>query len=168
MGAQVGGIAHLYNHAERAVGLATAVVCVQALTVMSITGRIIGGWVVTRVKIRTFTLLNVVLQALGTLLLATADVPWQFITGAIVFGGSIGNLLMLQPLWLAEAFGVTAYARLFSLANAITLVGVASGPLSMGAMFDWGDYSSAYLLATAVSVASLVVMSTAGAAPERT
>ena len=48
------------------------------------------------------------------------------VLGAGVMGATVGNLLMLQPLWLAEAFGVRAYARIFSLSNAIAVIGVAA------------------------------------------
>jgi len=58
MGAQVGGIAHLYNRAVGIAGLDTATLAVQALTLCSISGRFLGGFLVTRVPIRLYTLIN--------------------------------------------------------------------------------------------------------------
>lgn len=165
MGSQVGGIAHLYNRAEQVADYRGAALAVQALTAMSILGRFAGGWLVTRVPIRQFTLGNLVGQGLGLALIATAGGTGQVLAGAAIFGSTVGNLLMLQPLWLAEAFGGPAYARIFSLANAVTVLGVAAGPVVLGAIYDAAGYRPGYLTATLGSLAALVLIASAGAAP---
>jgi predicted MFS family arabinose efflux permease len=81
-------------------------------------------------------------------------------------GATVGNLLMLQPLWLAQAFGVKAYARIFSLSNAIAVAGVAGGPVVLGVLFDVADYRAAYLAAAASSLFAAVLMFLAGRTPE--
>ena len=55
-------------------------------------------------------------------------------------------LLMLHPLWLADAFGGAAYARIFSLSNAVSVLGVAAGPTLLGLVFDGFGYPSAYVV----------------------
>jgi MFS family permease len=167
MGSQVGGIAHLYNRAAQIADFRAAALAVQALTLMSILGRIFGGWLVTRVPIRVFTLGNVVGQALGLGVVATATGPTQVVAGAALFGASVGNLLMLQPLWLVDAFGASAYARIFSLSNAISVIGVALGPMLMGLIFDAFDYRLAYLLGVGGSTLAFVLLFAAGAQPVR-
>jgi predicted MFS family arabinose efflux permease len=167
MGSQVGGIAHLYNRVDELVDYRYAAYAVQALTIMSITGRFVGGWLVTRIAIRPFTLGNVLFQGLGLVLIATAASPYQTLAGAALFGACVGNLLMLQPLWLAEAFGLQAYARIFSFANAVTVAGVAIGPLLMGAVYDLDGYTSAYLGAAVVSAFALILMVLAGRGPDQ-
>ena len=52
----------------------------------------------------------------------TRDSLWL---GAGIFGFTVGNLLMLQPLMLAQAFGVMDYPKIFSFSQAVTTVGVA-------------------------------------------
>ncbi len=165
--AQVGGIAHLYNYAEADHGYAIAAQAVQALAIMSVMGRFLGGWLVTRITIRAFALACSVLQAAGLAGLALAEAPWQVLLAAAVFGASVGNLLMLQPLWLAEAFGVRSYPRIFAVANACALVGVASGPLALGQAYAIAGYGVAYLAAAFVALASLGCMVAAGAQPDR-
>lgn len=165
MGSQVGGIAHLYNRAEQIADYRSAAMAVQALTLMSILGRFFGGWLVTRIAIRPFALGNLVGQALGLTIIATAAGPLQVIGGAALFGTTVGNLLMLHPLWLADAFGGYAYARIFSLSNAVSVLGVAVGPALLGVLFDMFDYRSAYLAGTAGSLLALALMLGAGRAP---
>jgi predicted MFS family arabinose efflux permease len=89
------------------------------------------------------------------------------IAGAALFGSTVGNLLMLHPLWLAEGFGVRAYAKIFSLSNALTVVGVAGGPTLLGVVFDAVDYRAAYLAAVGASLLAFAALTAAGAAPVR-
>jgi MFS family permease len=165
MGAQVGGIAHLYNRAELIADYRLAATAIQALTFFSITGRFIGGWLVTRMSIRRFTLANLVGQAVGLTIIALAGGPLMVIIGAAVFGATVGNLLMLHPLWLADGFGVRAYPKIFSLSNALTVIGLAAGPALLGIVFDAFDYRWAYLLAASASILALAAMAAAGAGP---
>jgi MFS family permease len=165
MGSQVGAIAHLYNRAEVIADYRVAAVAIQALTIMSILGRFLGGWLVTRVAIRPFTLGNVVGQGIGLTVLATATGPVQVLLGAALFGATVGNLLMLHPLWLADAFGARDYARIFALSNAVSVLGVAAGPAVLGIVYDAADYRLAYLTAVAGSAGALGLMLAAGRAP---
>lgn len=166
MGSQVGGISHLYNRAEGEVGYAVAATAVQVLTIMSILCRLLGGLLVRIVSIRVYTLGNLLGQAAGLTLISIADSAPGILLGAGLFGATIGNLLMLHPLWLAEAFGVKDYARIFSLSNAITVLGVAGGPVLLGLLYDAVDYRLAYLVAAGLSGAGWLVMAAAGPTPE--
>ncbi len=165
MGAQVGGIAHLYNRTEGLFGFEVAATAVQVLTVMSILCRLVGGVLVTRISMRAYTLGNLLGQATGLGLVGLAESPVGVLVGAGVFGATVGNLLMLHPLWLAEAFGVKAYARIFSLSNAITVLGVAGGPIVLGLIYDWQGYTLAYEGAMGLSLIAWMVMFAAGSTP---
>jgi len=81
------------------------------------------------------------LQVIAIALLAVAAEPWMLIFAIILFGASIGNVLMLQPLLIAERFGVREYPRLFSRSQFIGTFGVAGGPLLLGWLHDvYGGY----------------------------
>jgi MFS family permease len=167
MAAQVGGIAHLYNRVDGMAGFKTAALAVQVLTLFSITGRFLGGFLVARIPIRGYTLGNLLGQGLGLAIIALAsDATWVVI-GAAVFGATVGNLLMLHPLWLAEGFGVQSYARIFSLSNALTVIGVAGGPALLGMAFDASGYPVAYAAAALASGLAFVTLLAAGSAPRR-
>ena len=163
MGSQVGSIAHLYSRVELLGDFTMAALAVQALSIASITGRFIGGWLVSWMPIRRFALGNLLLRV-GFLLIAFAPnstVLWQLY---IWFG--VGNLLMTQPLWLAEKYSVDIYPQVFARANAISVLGVAAGPFCMGWIFDYaGSYTFAFICALATSLVAFVVVWMASIGP---
>ena len=162
MAAQVGGIAHLYNRANALGGLDVATGSIQALTLASISGRLLGGWLLTRIPIRPFLFFNLLIQLSGLFLIGFSEISEVAILSSILFGFSVGNLLMLQPLWLAEIYSTNIYPKVFALSNAFSVVGVAFGPYLLGLFYVSSGYSSAYLVASLVSLAALVIIYLAG------
>ncbi|MEZ5343903.1 MAG: hypothetical protein R2706_21420, partial [Acidimicrobiales bacterium] len=78
------------------------------------------------------------------------------------FGLSVGNLLMLQPLLVAEAFGVKEYSRVYSLTQLIGTLGVAGGPFLLGAIHDQSDYRTAFITVAIGNVIGFGVFLAAG------
>ena len=152
MGAQVGGISHLFNRTETSFGLGTAALAIQVLTLASITGRLLGGWLIVALPIPGFTIASAMLQGFGLGIIGIADSEPLLLFGTACFGAALGNLLMLHPLWLAEVFGNKEYPRIFALSNAISVLGVAAGPLLLGFVHDGFDYSVSYLAAACLAV----------------
>ena len=166
MGSQVGSIAHLYSRVELLGDFTMAALAVQALSIASITGRFIGGWLVSWMPIRRFALGNLLLQSVGLLLIAFAPNSVMGVVAAGIFGLSVGNLLMTQPLWLAEKYSVDIYPQVFARANAISVLGVAAGPFCMGWIFDYaGSYTFAFICALATSLVAFVVVWMASIGP---
>ena len=86
-----------------------------------------------------------------------------------LFGLSVGNLLMAQPLWLAEVYPSGIYARVFARANAVSVLGLAFGPYGMGLIFDamgGTTYVYSYLAGVVSSVIALTVVLVASAGPQ--
>lgn len=169
MAAQVGGIAHLYSRITQIADFQTAAYAVQALSICSISGRFFGGWLVTRIPIRGFALGNLCLQALGLTCIAFASSGTLAVVAAGLFGLSVGNLLMAQPLWLAEVYPSGIYARVFARANAVSVLGLAFGPYGMGLIFDamgGTTYVYSYLAGVVSSVIALTVVLVASAGPQ--
>ena len=75
------------------------------------------------------------LQALSLSLLSIGYSALTLCVGLAIFGASVGNLLMLQPLLIAEAFGVRDYAKIFSLSNLMSSWGTAMGPAVLGIVY---------------------------------
>ena len=72
---------------------------------------------------------------------------------------------MLQPLLIAERFGVRDYPRIFSRSQMVAIVGTAGGPLLIGWLYDTaGSYRMPYAVAAACSVVGVVILSLAGPA----
>ena len=60
---------------------------------------------------------------------------------------------MLQPLILADRFGLLDYSRLFSWANLFSVLGVAGGPGVLGAIYgSAGNFAVPYFFASAMGV----------------
>jgi MFS family permease len=81
----------------------------------------------------------------------------------VLLGLAVGNLLMLQPLLLAEAFGVREYAKIYSSSQLVTTLGVATGPILLGYLDDVRNYQLAYSVAAASAVVGLVLFILSGA-----
>lgn len=161
--AQVGGISHLFSLVDERVDKAGAALAVSVLAASSMIGRLAGGWLLGRVALRPACLTWLVLQAFGLTTLALVEGRAGLLVGASLFGLSIGNVLLLQPVVLADVFGVRDYARIFARSQLVTTVGIAAGPFLLGIMRDATDgYRLAYLAATILSLAASVVIMTGG------
>ncbi len=157
--AQVGGIAHLFNLVATRVDATVAATAVSVMAGASIVGRFAGGWLLTRFDTRRFALVCLAGQSTSMLLLALLDGSSTMLLAALLFGLTVGNLLMLQPLLLAEVFGVRDYGRIFSLSQWLTTLGVASGPLLIGVLYDLlGGYLASFLAAAVASAVGGVLV----------
>ncbi|MCC5886585.1 MAG: MFS transporter [Gammaproteobacteria bacterium] len=158
--AQVGGIAHLFNLAATRVDTSVAATAVSLMASASIIGRFAGGWLLTRVDTRRFALVCLLAQSASMLVLALTMQRMGIFYGALLFGLTVGNLLMLQPLLLAEVYGARDYGRIFSLSQWLTTLGVAAGPLLIGVLYDLqGGYRLSFMVAACASLGGwLLVM----------
>jgi len=124
---------------------------VALLAAMSLIGRLIGGQLLAKISSRSFTLALMANQAVALALLAIAENRFWMMASVALFGFTIGNILMMQQLLLAEAFGSREYGRIYSASSFVTVTGVAAGPVLIGFLFVMsGGYTFPYL-ATAVS-----------------
>ncbi len=163
MVAQVGGMAHHFNLVSERVDEGTAAGAVALLAATSVVARLVGGWIVTVVSMRAVTLVLAAGQGGALVVLAVSDARSGLLLGSVLFGLTVGNLLMLHPLLLAEAFGVLDYSRIFSTSNLVMTVGVAIGPALLGVIHDaTGGYRLALLTAAGASVAAVAVLTAAG------
>ena len=107
-------------------------------------------------------------QGISLALLAVLDNKASLFLAIILFGATVGNILMLQPLLIAERFGVLDYPRLYSRSQFITVVGTAGGPYLLGRLHDWsGGYRTSYLVAAGMSVIGAGLVASGGPATYR-
>ncbi len=159
---QVGALAQLYNMAQERVDATTAAQCLSVLAFASVAARLAGGMIVTRFPTKPFTAVLILVQVLALVILAQAMTATGLVLGSIVFGMSIGNLLMLQPLLLAEAFGVAQYSRIYSFSQLIGTIGVAGGPFALGLTRDSFDYRVAFVVAALSSLVGFLALNATG------
>jgi MFS family permease len=163
MTAQVGALIHLFNRVSDDIDKTTAEASILCVALASVTFRLIGGVVATRVPLVRLTTVMFAVQALSLVVLAAGTTSGALMAGSVLFGATIGNTLMLQPLLVAEAFGVRDYARLYSVNSLLSTVGVAAGPFVVGLIHDTaGGYPAAYVVAAGLSVGAMLVMWSAG------
>lgn len=164
MMAQVGGIAHQYGLAKESLSESQTVFALTILPIASIVGRLIGGWLISYVSIRTFALSMMALQAIAMVVLAQASGFFVLCFGLAIFGVTVGNLLMLQPLLIAEAFGLRDYAKIFAIANLMSSWGTAAGPIVLGVTYTLSGlvYSPAYWVAGLAGLIGMILFWIAG------
>jgi predicted MFS family arabinose efflux permease len=159
MGAQVGGVAHIYRLAKTVGAADIAALAVALLAGASVCGRLAGGWILLTVPARGFTLFLFAQQAAGLAVLALAAGKGALIFGVVLFGLAMGNILMMQPLLLAEAFGTHSFGRIYAASNLISVPGVAAGPALLGIAFAaTGGYAVPYLVGAAASLLGIAIL----------
>jgi MFS family permease len=156
---QVGGIAHQFNLLAGHISIGQATTMLAILPASSIVGRLAGGWILGHTDMKAFTLLMIMVQVLSMLVLSGLHSQWALGLGLMLFGISVGNVLMLHPLLVAESFGLKHYSRIFALSNLMATMGVAVGPGLMGWLYSLnGNYTNAYLMATLVSFVAFLIL----------
>lgn len=152
MGSQVGGIAHLFKLGTEQVDRPTGTALVAAVALASVIARLVGGVVASRVSLIVMTSVLAAVQGVSLVWLSVGESRAMLIAAAVLFGCTIGNLLMLQPLVIADRFGVANYPKIFALSQLIvTGFGVAGGPYLLGLLHDVSSYTASYLAAAALS-----------------
>jgi len=164
-GAQVGGIQQIVKLVEDRTDARTAQFTLTTIAATSVVARLVGGRVVQLVPMMRFTVALAVLQGAALALLGFASATWLIFAAIVMFGATIGNILMLQPLLIAERFGVREYPRIFGRSQLFTVVGTAGGPFLIGALYDVaGSYRVPYVVAACCSLAGAFVLSLGGPA----
>lgn len=165
LGSQVGGIQQLVKLVEERTTADTAALATLVLAATSVIARLIGGRVVASVPMIAFTATLAVFQSVALVALAFAENTPAIFSSIVLFGATVGNILMLQPLLVAERFGVLDYPRIYSRAQLFGLIGTAGGPLLLGWLHDAsGGYRASYIAAAMCSVLGAVVFVLSGPA----
>ncbi len=165
LGSQVGAIQQLVKLVEERTDKGTAAVATTALAGMSVIARLAGGQIVSRLPTVGMASFLAGGQALALVAIAFATTTVTIFPSIVLFGATVGNLLMLQPLLIAERFGVLDYPRVFSRTAFCTMFGTAGGPLLLGWLYDnAGGFRTSYLAAAACSFAGALVLVSGGPA----
>ncbi|BAN01791.1 MFS transporter [Ilumatobacter coccineus] len=165
LGSQVGGIQQLVKLVEDRTDERTAQFAITVLAATSVVARLIGGRLVSIVPMTRLTVALAGLQCVALAGIAVSRATVLIFASIVLFGLTIGNLLMLQPLLIAERFGVLDYPKIYGRSQAIAIAGVAGGPLLIGWLYDvFGSYDWPYLIAAMLCGVGTVVISRAGPA----
>ena len=165
LGAQVGGALQLVKLVEERTDRSTATLATIALSSMSIISRFVAGRIIPKVNMTRFTVGLATLQGFSMASIALNESRIGLLLSIAVFGITIGNMVMMQSLLLAERFGVRDYPRIAARSGLISFSGTALGPLLLGWLYDVaGGYRAAYLAAAVCSLIGATMFSFAGSA----
>jgi MFS family permease len=158
MVAQVGAITHHFKLVDDRAGAAAAATAVSMVAGGSICGRLAGGWLMARARLKPLSVLLLAIQGVMLGGLAVATGASGLLIASAGFGVTIGNILLLQSMLLAEEYGAQNYARIYSIGSLIATAGVAGGPLILGMLHDGSGYRLAYLAAMIASWVAAALM----------
>ncbi|PRZ42285.1 putative MFS family arabinose efflux permease [Antricoccus suffuscus] len=167
MAAQVGGLQQIVKLTQERAGPVAAAFATFAVAAMSVVARLAGGRMVNRLPMTAFAVGLGLTQGASLVLMAFSYWTWALFGTILVFGATIGNIVLMQSVLIGHHFGVRDYGRLFSVSRLFVVVGTAGGPFLLGWLYDvTGSYEVPYIIAGALSVSGAVVMSLAGRATE--
>jgi MFS family permease len=165
LGAQVGGALQLVKLVEERTDRSTATLATIVLSTMSIVSRFAAGRIIPKLNMTRFTVGLAAMQGVSLASLGVINNRIGLLLAIGLFGVTIGNMVMMQSLLLAERFGVRDYPRIAARSGLISFSGTALGPLLLGWLYDIaGGYRSSYLAAGVCSVIGAVLFSFAGSA----
>lgn len=167
MGAQVGGLQQIVKLAEERTNPTAAAFATFVLAAMSVIARLAGGQMVHRLPMTALTVGLGLVQGASLVMMAFAHGTLALFGTIVVFGATVGNVLLMQSVLIGHRFGVRDYGRLFSMSQLTTVVGTAGGPFLLGWLYDLtGSYLVPYIVAGVLSMTGALVMSVAGPATE--
>lgn len=156
MAPQVGALQQVVKLAEERTGRTVATLVTVVLSSAAVIGRFAGGWLSRRAGVLRAAMAVVVVQVVTLSWLAIAGTTTMLLAAAFAFGLTVGNLLMMQSLLLAERFGVRDFPRISARQGLFVFAGTASGPFLLGLVHDVaGGYRSAYFAAAACSAVAV-------------
>ena len=168
LGAQVGGALQLVKLVEERTNRSTATFATIVLSSMSIISRFAAGRVIPKLNMTRFTVGLAAMQGISLASIGLIHNRVGLLIAIGLFGITIGNMVMMQSLLLAERFGVRDYPRIAARSGLISFSGTALGPLLLGWLYDVaGGYRSSYLAAAACSLIGATMFSFAGSASEQ-
>jgi MFS family permease len=126
---------------------------------LGMAGKLFFGWMADRYSARRAMIVSFGLQAVGTVLLiytSTLGSPYWFV---LVWGFAMGGVVALEPLIVAECFGLKSFGVILGMVYVFTTIGSSIGPVFAGYIFDIREsyilafvvFAVTYTLATGLS-----------------
>ncbi|HSS84908.1 MAG TPA: MFS transporter, partial [Reyranella sp.] len=157
--AQIGLFAHLIARLELDFGAAVSAAAVSLITLCAVLGRTLLGWLLGERDRRLAAAANLLMQAVGSLLLAFGEGTAPLAAGCVLFGLGVGNLVSLPPLIAQGEFRPADVGTVVALVTAINQAVFGLAPAIFGALRDFtGNYVVAFLTAAAAQVVAAGVI----------
>jgi cyanate permease len=158
---QIGLFAHLIARLEPEFGAAIAALAISLATLCAVLGRTLMGWLLGDRDRRLAAVANLLMQAVGSLLLAFGEGMAPLALGCVLFGLGVGNLTSLPPLIAQREFRPADVGTVVALVTAINQAVFAFAPAIFGALRDvTGAYVEVFMAGAALQAvaAGIVVL----------
>lgn len=157
--AQIGLFAHLIARLEPVLGPSLAAGAISLITVCAVVGRTLLARLLGEHDRRLAAAANLLMQAVGVLLLALGEGSVPLTAGCILFGLGVGNLLSLPPLIAQREFRLADVGTVVALVTAINQAVFAFAPAIFGALRDsTGSYVVPFLVAGGVQTLAAAII----------
>ena len=138
---------------------ALATTAVSIIAGMGIGSKLAFGRASERITARVATVISVLLQAIGVLMIASADTQALLWVGIFVFGLGFGGLGALIVLVVQEAFGMKEFGGIMGVVQVGMIVSGAGAPFLAGALHDsTGSYDSTFLIIVGIFAIGIVAL----------
>ena len=156
---QIAFLVHQVSFLSQYLGVSGAATAVSITASASIVGRLWLGTFVDRVDKRLVIMVCFLLQGIAVITLAHYHNVVILYLGTLIFGITMGNIIMMQSLITAECFGLVSFATVSGLAGVFTMSGAAFGPTIAGFIYDaTRSYQTAFTIFAIMSaIAALVI-----------
>lgn len=127
------------------------------LSGMGIIGRFGFGVLALRINLRKLEIASFVMQVSALVLLLITENPGIIYLYAVLFGISIGAIVVSLPTIVGEYFGRTSYPQIMGFVFPIVILAESMGPFIAGVIYDTtATYTLAFLIITSVSLIGLI------------
>ena len=137
-----------------------AATSVGYFTVLSLFGRIIGGWFMERYDGRVIIAGVLVSQviSLGVMLIATPTAYWSLVVFGLFFGTAFGGMIPARPYLITTLFGLRAFGKIQGLLTFSAMPFGVLAPWFLGYLFDvQGTYENGVRTLAVITAAAIPV-----------
>lgn len=159
--AQIGLFSHLIARLEPEFGGPLAAGAISLITICAVVGRTLLAKLLGENDRRLAAAANLLMQAVGVLLLALGEGSVPLTAGCLLFGLGVGNLISLPPLIAQREFRLVDVGTVVALVTAINQAVFAFAPAIFGALRDsTGSYAVSFVAAAAIQVLAAAIVVT--------
>jgi len=156
---QIAFLVHQVSFLGQYLGASGAATAVSITAGASVVGRLWLGTLVDRLDKRHVIMVCFLVQGAAVMALAYYHHIVILYLGTLAFGLTMGNIIMMQSLIIAECFGLVSFATVSGLAGVFTMSGAAFGPTIAGFIFDaTQSYQTAFTIFAAMSAIAILII----------
>ncbi len=163
---QIAYLVHQMSFLSPLVGSGRAAAIISVTGAFGLIGRFAGG-LGDRLPKHLLLAGYCLTQAVGVLIAAVSTATPLLVTSAALVGFTMGNTIALQPVLMAERFGMRSYGAIFGPASLLAQFGAAIGLTVVGLLAQWsGGYTLPFLITGGLALVAAAASAASGRQPE--